>query len=168
MFHRRVISAFSLGISLALCSTAFAKTRPDEQLVYKKTPQGALKLHVFYPGGRERPAADAAPRPGIVFFFGGGWKGGSPGQFYEHCKYPRLPGNGCDWVGISHVRQAQDAAQGVLAGRQIGRAVDSYPRERTGNRPQAARGRGRLGGRTSGRPRWGALTGSTSRVRTRR
>lgn len=63
-----------------------AKTQPDEQIVYKTTPQGELRLHVFYPGGT-RPSADCKARPGIVFFFGGGWKGGSPSQFYEHCKY---------------------------------------------------------------------------------
>ena len=26
-------------------------------------------------------------RPAIVFFFGGGWTGGSPGQFEQQCKY---------------------------------------------------------------------------------
>ena len=82
----RHLPLLAASLCLAFSSIAFAKTQPDEQIVYKKTPQGELKLHVFYPDGK-RPTADAAPRPGIVFFFGGGWKGGSPGQFYEHCKY---------------------------------------------------------------------------------
>ena len=38
---------------------------------------------MFEPEGHK--ASDA--RPAIVFFFGGGWVGGSPGQFYPHCKY---------------------------------------------------------------------------------
>ena len=27
------------------------------------------------------------PKPAIVFFFGGGWRSGSPTQFVQHCKY---------------------------------------------------------------------------------
>jgi acetyl esterase/lipase len=66
--------------------------------IYKKVasgmPGGArnettdLKLYVFKPVGWK--ATDGKPgtgRPAIVFFFGGGWTGGSPGQFLEHCKY---------------------------------------------------------------------------------
>jgi acetyl esterase/lipase len=48
----------------------------------------ALRLYVFEPEGWQ--ATDGKPgtgRPAIVFFFGGGWTGGSPGQFLEQCKY---------------------------------------------------------------------------------
>ncbi|MDX2178465.1 MAG: alpha/beta hydrolase fold domain-containing protein [Bryobacteraceae bacterium] len=51
--------------------------------VYKKTPQGELRIHVFYPIGWS--AADS--RPGIVFFFGGGFKNGSPEQFFSKAQY---------------------------------------------------------------------------------
>lgn len=54
-----------------------------DKIRYKQTPQGDLHLHVFKPEGWK--ASDA--RPGIVFFFGGGWNGGSPGQFEQHCNY---------------------------------------------------------------------------------
>lgn len=47
------------------------------------TPQGNLHLHVFKPEGWK--ASDS--RPAIVFFFGGGWNGGNPGQFEPHCNY---------------------------------------------------------------------------------
>lgn len=57
--------------------------KPDKQVVYKKTPQCELKLHIFNPKGHK--AGDSTPC--IVFFFGGGWNGGSPSQFYPHCKY---------------------------------------------------------------------------------
>ena len=29
----------------------------------------------------------SSPKPAIVFFFGGGWRGGTPKQFEEHCNY---------------------------------------------------------------------------------
>ncbi len=51
--------------------------------VYKKTPEGELTLHGFFP-------ADWKPtdkRPVIVFFFGGGWKSGAFTQFVPQAEY---------------------------------------------------------------------------------
>jgi acetyl esterase/lipase len=51
--------------------------------VYKTVGDVKLSLYIFSP-------ADHKPtdkRPAIVFFFGGGWTGGSPGQFHEQCKH---------------------------------------------------------------------------------
>ncbi|MEE2684793.1 MAG: alpha/beta hydrolase [Planctomycetota bacterium] len=49
---------------------------------YKKTAEGELYLHVFLPQkGRQRN------RPAALFFFGGSWNGGTPGQFAEHASY---------------------------------------------------------------------------------
>jgi len=64
---------------------AFGKQRqPDELLVYKTVKKGlALKLHFFKPEGFD--AKDK--RPCIVFFFGGGWVGGAPRQFYSYCDF---------------------------------------------------------------------------------
>lgn len=63
----------------------FADARAE---VYKRIDQTELKLWVFEPPdhspGRSRPA--------IVFFFGGGWKSGTPAQFEQHCRY--LAGQG--------------------------------------------------------------------------
>jgi len=56
---------------------------PDRTLVYKKIDDTELKLHIFNPEGHR--ASDQ--RSALVFFFGGGWKGGSPSQFYPHCEY---------------------------------------------------------------------------------
>ncbi len=55
----------------------------SEKIEYKKSAQGKLFLHVTKPG--EWKASDK--RPAIVFFFGGGWTGGSPKQFIPHCEY---------------------------------------------------------------------------------
>jgi acetyl esterase/lipase len=59
------------------------KPRPTKQVVYKTVGDVELKMHIFEPAGHK--ATDK--RPAIVFFFGGGWNGGTPSQFYTHCAY---------------------------------------------------------------------------------
>ena len=54
-----------------------------QDFVYKKTPQGELKLTVHYPP--DWKADDK--RPAIVFFFGGGWRGGTTEQFRPQADY---------------------------------------------------------------------------------
>ena len=61
--------------------------QPDS-IVYKQTPQGELKLHFDFPPGWK--ASDA--RPAIVFFFGGGWRGGKITHFSPQADY--LSGRG--------------------------------------------------------------------------
>lgn len=56
---------------------------PDAVVTYKQIGDVELKLHVFNPPGH----SVSDPRPAIVFFFGGGWKHGTPGQFYPQCEY---------------------------------------------------------------------------------
>jgi len=58
-----------------------ATPAPTRKVVYKTASDVKLSLHVFEPEGHK--ASDK--RPAIVFFFGGGWVGGSPSQFYPHC-----------------------------------------------------------------------------------
>lgn len=50
---------------------------------YKTVGDTKLNLYIFNPP--EHKATDK--RPAIVFFFGGGWTNGSPGQFEQHCKH---------------------------------------------------------------------------------
>ncbi len=57
--------------------------KPDKEIVYKSFARDPLELNVFLPAGWG--ASDS--RPAIVFFFGGGWVGGSPSQFFPHCRY---------------------------------------------------------------------------------
>lgn len=56
---------------------------PDREVVYKRVGPNDLKLHVFQPVGWKASERRAA----IVFFHGGAWSGGTPTQFYPHCKY---------------------------------------------------------------------------------
>ena len=60
-----------------------APFEPDRTLVYKTAGDVKLALEVFLPPDHKPEAS----RPAIVFFFGGGWVGGSPKQFYPHCRY---------------------------------------------------------------------------------
>jgi len=49
---------------------------------YKTVGDVSLNMYIFEPRGHQ--ASDQ--RPAIVFFFGGGWRSGSPGQFAPHCQ----------------------------------------------------------------------------------
>ncbi len=51
--------------------------------VYKQIGDVALKLYIYEPANHQPQDR----RPAIVFFFGGGWRSGSPAQFAEHCQY---------------------------------------------------------------------------------
>ena len=54
-----------------------------KEFVYKNTPQGDLKIFVHLPP--DWKASDK--RPAIVFFFGGGWTGGTIEQFHPQATY---------------------------------------------------------------------------------
>lgn len=60
-----------------------AQSFTPELVEYKKTEKSSLKLHIF---GPEEPN-EKAPKPCIVFFFGGGWKLGTPLQFYREASH---------------------------------------------------------------------------------
>jgi len=51
--------------------------------VYKTIGDVGLKIYIFNP--KDHKASDQ--RPAVVFFFGGGWEGGDPKQFANHCAY---------------------------------------------------------------------------------
>ena len=57
--------------------------KPTRTIEYKKVGDDSLTLHVFEP--EDHQATDQ--RPAVVFFFGGGWNGGTPSQFYPHCAH---------------------------------------------------------------------------------
>lgn len=93
-----ICTAFALSLAFPLCAQNAGKGKGTsstpiklttaqvamQELVYKTTPQGELKLHVFKPRGEVQIAA---LRPCIVFFFGGGWKSGSYKQFVPQAEY---------------------------------------------------------------------------------
>jgi acetyl esterase/lipase len=90
----RFLLPLLLALSLPALAQKAGKTKPTikltdvavttKDIVYKTTPQGELKLHVFSPAGEVQIAA---LRPCVVFFFGGGWKSGSYLQFVPQAEY---------------------------------------------------------------------------------
>jgi acetyl esterase/lipase len=54
-----------------------------KQYTYKEVESRKLSLYVTKPAAWQ----PTDTRPAIVFFHGGGWTGGKPGQFTEHSKY---------------------------------------------------------------------------------
>ena len=83
----RVVSLSSLMLA-TLCTTLADAPNEPHLVPYKKTVTAQketvqLNLHVFTPNGKK---ADEA-LPAIVFFFGGGWMGGTPSQFYPQCRH---------------------------------------------------------------------------------
>ena len=91
-------SIWVLLLMSALSATAAKKPKPDEEVVYKKTEQGELALHIFYPDGHQK----TDKRPVAVFFHGGGWKGGTPSMWVLMMSdlpppRPRLATRRLDW-----------------------------------------------------------------------
>ena len=86
---KSVIGLLVLSICMLLvnCRSSVNKKSvenpPPDSIVYKQTPQGDLKLYFHYPD--DWKAEDQ--RPLIVFFFGGGWSGGSVEQFRYQAEY---------------------------------------------------------------------------------
>ncbi len=74
-----------------------------ETLIYKKMEDRALKLLVEKPPGWT--AADR--RPAVVFFFGGGWVGGTREQILPQSTYLTSPG----WLKGPPTLNAEKPAQ---------------------------------------------------------
>lgn len=70
--------------STALAQRPYPPELPDARVeTYRTTDQLELRLWFFEPEGH---SADDS-RPAIVFFFGGGWNAGSPGQFEQQSRH---------------------------------------------------------------------------------
>ena len=54
---------------------------PAERSVFLTVEDIPLFIYIF------RPASGGARNPAVIFFHGGGWSGGGPGQFFSHARY---------------------------------------------------------------------------------
>jgi len=79
---KRALLLLSFVLPLA-ASAQLVKLDGAKSVQYKQVEDTKLFLHVFNP--KDHKASDR--RPAIVFFFGGGWNGGTPKQFEPHCTY---------------------------------------------------------------------------------
>ncbi|MFC1763358.1 glycoside hydrolase family 97 catalytic domain-containing protein [Planctomycetota bacterium] len=75
-------TAWILVLALLPMMVSASDFAPDAELVYKTIGDVELKMHVFKPAGHQ--ITDQVPA--IVFFFGGGWSGGTPKQFYQQAR----------------------------------------------------------------------------------
>ncbi len=86
---KKIIVIFLVCIATTMLSAAERRKRSKEVsikpilVVYKTIGEVELKMHIFGPPERQAKG----PLPAIVFFFGGGWVGGTPTQFYHQCDY---------------------------------------------------------------------------------
>jgi acetyl esterase/lipase len=67
----------------AEASQASEHIKPDQILAYKKIEDVELSLSVFHPPQHSKDN----PKPGIVFFHGGGFNVGAPANFYAQSQY---------------------------------------------------------------------------------
>lgn len=69
-------------ILLSFCIPALGQ-ETTKTFTYAKTKQAELEMVVHFPSGWK----DTDKRPGIVFFFGGGWENGTIKAFEPQAKY---------------------------------------------------------------------------------
>jgi len=122
---KRVLTRGTLRLFLAAVLGAFATAAHAQGAVYPPEMPGArvevyrstesvdLKAWIFEPAGHR---ADDA-RPAAVFFFGGGWNGGSPGQFRPQATH--LAGRGMVAVLVDYRVRSR---HGTLANTAVGDA----------------------------------------------
>jgi len=79
-----IVMSTLLAIPFTAQSAVYPPEMPDARVdIYKTSNDVELKAWIFEPAGHQPSDQRAA----IVFFFGGGWSGGSPGQFEQQAKY---------------------------------------------------------------------------------
>jgi len=97
-FKETFVCTLALAVCISLClaqeKKALHKAKPTEANaprkvegsrteIYKTVGDVKLPLYIFEPKGH-KPGNHT---PAIVFFFGGGWTGGTPWQFGQQCRY---------------------------------------------------------------------------------
>src|SRR5579871_6255350 len=86
-FHDEDTIMRSLAVGLALLSLCCAAPAPAEETIktftYTKTKQADLEIIVHFPPNWK----ETDMRPGIVFFFGGGWENGTIRAFEPQARY---------------------------------------------------------------------------------
>ena len=81
-----MVALTAVPMASAALRTIDGELKPAENksvAVYKTTPEGELKINLYFP--KDWKSTDR--RPGIVFFFGGGFVGGKPSQFTTKAEY---------------------------------------------------------------------------------
>ena len=82
---RFIFLCFPIAFALSgLAQSNYPPKISDARVVtYKSVAQNNLNLWIFTPP----KSFESRQKPAIVFFFGGGWRSGTPSQFEQQCKY---------------------------------------------------------------------------------
>lgn len=131
----------------------FAEPNPNQIIEYKSIKDIKLTLHVFNPENHQ--VSDKTP--GIVFFFGGGWKTGDPTHFYKQSAY--LASRGMVAICADYrteKRHGTTPAECVKDGKSAIRWIRSHAAELGINPDKLAAGGGSAGGQVA------AATGTVS------
>ena len=115
--------------------------------IYKKIGDVELPIHIFEPANHKT----GDKRPAIVFFFGGGWQGGSPAQFQHQCSY--LASRGMVAMTAEYRVQSRHGVRAVSCFRDAKSAIRWVRKnaERLGIDPnRVAAGGGSAGGHLAG------------------
>lgn len=86
MLKQLTLALLFSGVAMAVTvqNIAAPETLPGaDTRVYKTVGETNLRLHIYQPPDRKQ----GDKLPAIVFFFGGGWRNGTPAQFVEHCQH---------------------------------------------------------------------------------
>lgn len=121
----RKASVAGLILAAAAHGPAFAQPASEVELLAAKASEPQPDGSFNYSGQQGlnhtvfvfRPAGEAADRPAIVLFHGGGWKRGEPVQFYRHARFLAdrgyvvfLPEYGLESDGATPLDALKDAA----------------------------------------------------------
>jgi len=79
----RLLHKFLISIAFAWMMTCSVQAQRPDSILYKQVDSVSLCLHIDYPLGYN----PSLSYPAMVFFFGGGWNGGTTGQFEPQAKY---------------------------------------------------------------------------------
>ena len=118
-----------------------------QTVTYKTVGETKLALFIFNPEGHK--ASDQ--RAAMVFFFGGGWTNGSPGQFEQQCRY--LASRGMVAITADYrvaSRHQVKAAQCVADAKSAIRYVRAHAKELGVDPKRIAAGGGSAGGHLAG------------------
>lgn len=146
------IAALSILWAFPAYSLEVEGFEPDREVVYKTVGKTKLNLYVFTPPDHKL----SDKRPAIVFFFGGGWNGGSPSQFYPHCDY--LASRGMVAMSAEYrvkSRNKTTPRECVTDGKSAVRWIREHAKEIGVNPQQIVAGGGSAGGHVA------AATGTT-------
>lgn len=78
-----VLACFCAGVAIAQPAMDYPPEIADAEVeVFKRAGELALNVWIIAPEGHD----SARSAPAVVFFFGGGWRSGSPAQFVRHAR----------------------------------------------------------------------------------